>query len=142
MLRSTFLTHVNHNDDTARDAQENNVSMGERRAFTTPANVNDDLRREMDGLTHRTAWPGEDTAYVNGLPLYAPARYFDKAGNVQSARAKPAAKPATTWKGPAPAAGSTGTAGAGGSTETVIVDRWPWWIWPLAAAAAVAVRGQ
>ncbi len=140
MMRSSFLTHVNHNDDVANEsAPENNISMAERRRFTTPASVNDDLRREIDGYTHRTAWAGEDTAYVNGLPLYAPARYFDKGGNVQARAQQAAAKPATTWKGPAASA-----APASGGPATVTVERqiWPWWIWPLAAAAAVAVRGQ
>jgi len=148
MLRSTFLTHVNHNDEPTRDPQENNISMSERRAFTTSINVNDDLRREMDGYSQRTAWVGDDTAYVNGLPLYAPARYIDgrPGGGTSQVAARPtAAKPAApvvvTARYANPASSGSSNVSTGGST-ILMVDRWPWWIWPLAAAAAVAVRGQ
>lgn len=143
MMTSNFLTHVNHNDDGAKDPQDDNVRFVSNRRFVTPVNVNDDLRRELDGFTFRTAWPdagGGPTATVNGLPLYAPARYLGQ--RTQAVQAAPGSSRAPLPPAVKAAGDVRVVTRPGGGVVLVERDRWPWWIWPLAAAAAVAVRGS
>lgn len=124
-----FVSEIHHTDEAQMRA-----AGVLRSRFTSHA---------LDAMDQREAWPEtHPTASVNGLPLYAPAQYAARqlGGDSRVTWSKPApaptpakpTKPATTWKGPTPA----------GGVRVVERDRWPWWIWPLAAAAAVAVRGN
>jgi hypothetical protein len=96
------------------------------RRFTTLAGTDDDLRRAP--LDASVAWG--DVATRNGVPLPVPlysARHLAADASATTQR--------TRWAGKAP------TKPAPAAPAVVTREKWPWWIWPLAAAAAVAVRG-
>lgn len=142
-----FLSYVNVNDEPARDAPQSSGSnvhlQAGKRRFTTAVNINDDLRRELDPLDGQPSWDGfRGTASVNGLPLYAPAQYLARSATMSTQA--PPARTATIVSPVVRVSDGAKVAppAAAGGVTVERVDVWPWWIWPLAAAAAVAVRGS